>query len=152
MSEKGLIGWEFLDETGAFSLPGPQYNNYLYFPLVNEAGIFSSITPTLNGDIKADQNTFLSQPVSVEDLHNSRAGRNFWVYIEGVGAWSVAGNSAAQHATMFTAADTERVTLEAGFLWQRIFRYNPQVGFTGRSVEFCTGWSGQSRADAGYPD
>ncbi len=136
MSEKGSIGWEFLDETGAFSLPGPQYSNYLYFPLVNEAGIFSSITPTLNGDIKADQNTFLSQPVSVEDLHNSRAARNFWVYIEGFGPWSVAGNSAAQLAMQFTAADTERVTLEAGFLWQRIIRHNPQVGLQAEVTNF----------------
>ena len=99
MTENGPIGWEFLDKAGTFSLPDPQYSNYLYFPLVNEAGIFSSITPTLNGDIKADQNTFLSMPVSAEDLHNSRAGRNFWVYVEGIGPWSVTGNSAAQLAT-----------------------------------------------------
>src|ERR1035437_6764543 len=101
MSKKGSMGWEFLDKTGAFSLPDPQYSNYLYFPLVNEGGIFSAITPKLTGDIKADQNTFFRQPASVEDLHNSRAARNFWVYIEGVGPWSVTGNSAAQLAMKF---------------------------------------------------
>ena len=136
MSEKRPIGWEFLDKNGTFSLPDPQYSNYLYFPLVNEAGIFSSITPTLNGDIKADQNTFLSQPVSVEDLHNSRAARNFWVYVEGVGPWSVSGNSAAQLSQKFTGADPEQVTLEAGFLWQRIIRRNLQVGLQAEIVNF----------------
>ena len=136
MTEKGSTGWEFLDKTGTFSLPDPQYSNYLYFPLVNEAGIFSSVTPTLNGDIKADQNTFLSQPVSVEDLHNSRAARNFWVYIEGVGPWSVTGNSASQLATRFTGADDESVTLEAGFLWHSIQRRNLEVGLQAEVVSF----------------
>ena len=136
MTENDPIGWEFLDKAGTFSLPDPQYSNYLYFPLANEAGIFSSITPTLNGDIKADQNTFLSMPVSVEDLHNSRAARNFWVYVEGVGPWSVTGNSAAQLSTKFTGADTEQVTLEAGFLWQRILRQNSHIGLQAEVVNF----------------
>ena len=56
----------------------------------------SSITPNLNGDINCGQNHFLLQPVSIEDLHNNRSGRNFWLYIEGYGAWSVCGNSARQ--------------------------------------------------------
>ena len=61
-------GWRFVDQSGAFVLQDPQKNSYLYFPLVNEAGMMSSITPLLHGDIKTGQNNFLMLPVSVEDL------------------------------------------------------------------------------------
>ena len=68
-------GWELIDTQGTFRLPDPHRNSYLYFPLVNEAGMMSSVTPTLNGDAKTDQNTFLLLPTSLEDLHNSRSAR-----------------------------------------------------------------------------
>ena len=61
--------WHFIDDNGAFELEAPHRNSYLYFPLVNEAGMMSSITPLLHGDIKTDQNHFLLSPVSVDDLH-----------------------------------------------------------------------------------
>lgn len=121
-------GWIFIDEQGSFRLPEADSASYLYFPLVNEAGIYSSISPTLGGDLKADHNAFLLPPVSVEDLHTSRAVRNFWLNIEGAGAWCVAGASAAQMARRFTSANLETVTLEAGFLWQRVVRRNSQLG------------------------
>jgi len=53
--------------------------------------MMSAITPLLHGDIKTGQNTFLTPPVSVEDLHNSRSARDFWVFVEGVGPWSAVG-------------------------------------------------------------
>ena len=80
-------GWRFVNEAGTFRLQDPHKTNYLYFPLVNAAGMMSAITPMLHGDIKTGQNNFLMTPVSVEDLHNSRSARNFWVYVEGLGAW-----------------------------------------------------------------
>jgi hypothetical protein len=43
----------------------------------------SAITPTAHGDAKTGQNSYLLQPVSVEDLHNTRSARNFWVRING---------------------------------------------------------------------
>ncbi len=42
--------WYFIDEQGTFELKDPQENSYLYFPLVNQAGMMSSLTPNLNGD------------------------------------------------------------------------------------------------------
>ena len=80
--------WQFIDEDGTFRLKNPQRTNYLYFPLVNEAGMMSVVTPTLHGDIKTDQNTFFSEPVSIEDLHNTRSARNFWIHIADYGPWS----------------------------------------------------------------
>jgi cellobiose phosphorylase len=129
-------GWTFVDETGAFTLQNPHQTSALYFPLVNEAGMMSSITPTLHGDAKTGQNTFLMAPVSVEDLHNSRAARNFWVFVEGAGAWSATGNAAPQIAQGFVDDDAEQVTLEAGFLWHKLTRANPRLGLRAEITNF----------------
>jgi hypothetical protein len=129
-------GWHFTDETGTFALPNPQQTSYLYFPLVNQAGLISSITPTLRGDVKTGQNSFLMAPVSVEDLHNSRAARNFWLYVEGAGAWSAAGVSAPQIAQGFTE-DDEQVTLEAGFLWHKLTRTSSRLGLRAAITNFA---------------
>ena len=102
--------WHFINTAGLFRLPTADRTSYLYFPLVNEAGMMSAITPGLHGDIKADQNHFLTLPVSVEDLHNTRSPRDFWVYIAGVGPWSLAGNSARQAADRYTAEADEAFT------------------------------------------
>ncbi len=50
----------------------------LYLPMAGEKGLKSSITPNLGGDSKTDQNHFLLEPVSIENLHNNRNTRNFW--------------------------------------------------------------------------
>jgi len=135
MTEPDISGWEFIDDRGTFYLNNPHRYSSLYFPLVNEAGIFSSITPTLHGDIKADHNTFLTLPVSVESLHDSRSARNFWVKVNGTAPWSATGNSAAQIAGHFTDADEESF-LEAGFLWQRVTRKNKQLGLQAEATSF----------------
>ena len=127
-SSSTLSGWQFVDAEATFRLAQPHDISYLYFPLVSEAGMMSAITPTFNGDIKTDQNTFLTLPVSVEDLHNTRSARNFWVVVDGYGPWSVTGNGAGQIARRFTDEDVEQVVLEAGFLWHKITRTNPEIG------------------------
>jgi cellobiose phosphorylase len=128
-------GWTFVDEKGTFALPGAHKTSYLYFPLVNERGMVSVVTPTLHGDIKTGHDTYLMAPVSVEDLHISRAARNVWVQVEGRGAWSATGNSAAQIARRF-APDAERVDLEAGFLWHRVARTSPALGLRAEITSF----------------
>lgn len=122
------IGYEFINEKGDFKVEDPHKTNYLYFPLANEAGMMSSITPILHGDIKMNQNSFLMTPISPEMLHDSRSARNFWVHIEGKGAWSAAGVSPQQISENFKDNSEERVELQAGFLWHRIFRENKTIG------------------------
>lgn len=128
-------GWTFLGEHGEFRLEQPERNSYLYFPLVNEAGMMSAVTPNLHGELTSSHNTFLLEPVSVESLHNSKAARNFWVFIQGEGAWSVSGNSAKQHADLFTEAE-EKSVLEAGFLWHKITREHNKLGLLAQTVSF----------------
>jgi cellobiose phosphorylase len=128
--------WYFTGKEGTFWLANPHHSSYLYFPLVNEAGLMSAITPKLNGDIKTDQNTFLTIPVSMEDLHNSRAARNFWVSVAGSDPWSVTGNSAFQTALRFSEKTQEEVNLEAGFLWHTITRSSPRLGLRAEVTNF----------------
>lgn len=129
-------GWKFIDDTAAFSLENPEKTSYLYFPLANAAGMMSGVTPTLGGDAKTGQETFLLSPVSAEDLHVSRSTRNFWVSREGVGPWSAAGASAEQ--TAYSEKETSR--LEAGFLWHRMTRRNETAGLESEITTFvpCT--------------
>lgn len=128
--------WQFIDPDGSFQLENPHQHSYLYFPLVNEAGMMSAITPNLNGDVKTDQNTFLTPPVSVEDLHTSRAARNFWIYTPKNSAWSVTGNSASQIAQQFSDEGADYVTLEAGFLWHKLTRTNQHTGLQAETINF----------------
>lgn len=127
--------WQFIDPNGTFQLPEPDHSSYLYFPLLNEAGMISVVTPTLHGDAKSGQNSYLLAPVSVEDLHNSRAARNFWVRINGKQTWSATGNSAEQ-ATRRLSAAKEAVTLTAGLLWQTVQRTDPLSGLQAEVTSF----------------
>jgi cellobiose phosphorylase len=119
-------GWTFIGEQADFAMHNPHLTSYLYFPLANEAGMMSAVTPNLHGSCTSSHYTFLLPPVSIEDLHNSRASRNFWLYIEGKGAWSATGNSAKQSAERF--ANEEQVDLEAGLLWHKVTRENASIG------------------------
>ncbi|MHA6531553.1 GH36-type glycosyl hydrolase domain-containing protein [Paenibacillus sp. BAC0078] len=130
-----INGWNFTGKDGEFRLQQPDHSSFLYFPLVNEAGMMSSVTPKLHGQAASGHNTFLTPPLSVEDLHNSRASRNFWVYAEGKGAWSASGNSARQNAAVYTGHADEAV-LEAGFLWHRVTRSNTEMGITAEIISF----------------
>ena len=87
---KGCI---FTDKDGSFTLNNANGKTGLYFPLASEKGLKSAISPTLNGDLKIDQNSFLLEPASIEDLSERRGGRNFWILRAGHTPWSVTGAS-----------------------------------------------------------
>ncbi len=113
--------YQFLDEAGTFTLESPENHSYLYFPIAGEKGLKSALTPELAGDAKTDQNTFVLEPVSAENLHNNRNTRNFWCHVKGVGSWSATGVSAEEYAKKYTAMqDKSEVT--AGFMWHTLTR------------------------------
>ena len=112
---------QFTDEHGSFSIEQPENTSYLYFPLASEKGLKSSVTPNLGGDAKIDQETFLLEPVSAENLHNNRSVRNFWLASDTDEVFSVSGASAEQEAARFTELqDDSRIT--AGFMWHSMER------------------------------
>ncbi|MDD5044977.1 MAG: cellobiose phosphorylase, partial [Candidatus Omnitrophica bacterium] len=112
------------DDKGTFICENPEQFSRLYFPLANEAEFMSSITPSLKGDIKTGQNSFLLAPVTSEDLHNQRLGRNFWIYLNKNKIWSL------------SQSDEDKVTLKAGLLWHEITRTNRKIGLKTKILNF----------------
>jgi cellobiose phosphorylase len=130
-----MKGYRYLDDKGTFQLENPELISYLYFPIANESGVMSSITPTLGGDSKTGQNTFLLAPVSSEDLHNNKSSRNFWCNIAEKGAWSATGKSAMQESKLYSASKEETV-LEAGIMWQKVSRVSKELGIASEIISF----------------
>ena len=124
----------YLNEQGDFILHNAHKYSGIYMPLVNDGGLVSSVTPWLAGDCKADQNTFLLPPASMETLHESRAVRNFWVKPEGELPWSVTGQSALQRASQCT--EEEETVLTGGLLWQRLTRKHCLIGLQAETLSF----------------
>ena len=135
-----MKGYRYLEEKGVFELENPELTSYLYFPIANERGVMSSITPTLGGDSKMGQNTFLLAPVSSEDLHNNKSSRNFWCRLQNGKAWSATGRSSAQETELFTP-DKEETKLTAGVMWHKLTRKNKKDGIQAEITSFvpCTG-------------
>ena len=137
-------GWRFVDDKGTFTMEQPDGSSYLYFPLVNEANMMSTITPTANGHATSGQHTFLMTPLSAEDLHNNRATRNFWVSIDGEeNPWSAVGVSAVQLSKRFRDPGDESLRLDAGFLWHRLTRENRRLGLRAVVTNFVPSTSHQ---------
>lgn len=69
----------------------------LYFPLASETGLKGALTPDLHGDLKTDQNHFLIEPASAEDLAEKNTMRNFFLEVNRDGGerllFSLTGNS-----------------------------------------------------------
>ena len=111
----------FIDEHGSFSMKQPENTSYLYFPLASETGLKSCVTPNLGGDAKINQETFLLEPVSSENLHNNRSTRNFFFVTYNAEVYSAAGVSAGQENARFSPLQDES-ELNAGFMWHTVKR------------------------------
>ncbi|MDD3278208.1 MAG: cellobiose phosphorylase [Lachnospiraceae bacterium] len=131
------MGIEFINQDGTFTLDNPQENSYLYFPVANEAPTMGNVAPDFRGDSKLDQNTFMLEPVSPENLHSSMSGRNFWCQIEGNIPWSATGESMWQQMHSKDAALGDQTKLTAGKLWQRVQRKNKHIGIEADVRYFC---------------
>ncbi len=63
--------FKFIDQNGTFRVKNPHKYN-AYFPLTNKhGGVLSSISANLSGDIKKDNDHFITQPASSEDLRST---------------------------------------------------------------------------------
>ncbi|MBO5146327.1 MAG: cellobiose phosphorylase [Lachnospiraceae bacterium] len=130
-----MKGYQFLDEKGTFALDMPENYSYQYFPVAGENGIKSALTPNFGGDSKRNQNEFILEPVSAENLHNNRSTRNFWCHMEGIGNWSVTGASAEAEQAKFTDTQ-EKSELTAGLMWQSVTRTSEKYGLKAKVTSF----------------
>ena len=127
--------YQFTDKNGTFKMERPENYNYLYFPVAGEHGIKSSLTPNWGGDSKLNQNAFIMEPVSSENLHNNRSGRNFWVKLTGEGSWSVVGASAEAECAKFSDMQDES-ELTAGLMWQSSERKSRKYPVSAKVTSF----------------
>lgn len=127
--------YRFIDKKGTFVLKQPENYSYLYFPVAGENGIKSAVTPNLGGDCKRNQNEFILEPVSAENLHNNRSTRNFWCTVEKKGSWSATGASAEAESSRFTD-DQEESELTAGLMWQTLKRRSDRYGLGAEVTSF----------------
>lgn len=130
------MNYKFTDSDGTFQLENPEDTSYLYLPLVNAAGVMSSITPDGHGDSKLSQEEFLLEPVSMENLHSNAGSRNFWCYVKGYGAWSATGFSALQLAKKYEK-EPDACVMTAGQLWQETKRTWKACGLRAAVKSFC---------------
>lgn len=129
--------WKFIDGIGTFEWKRPAPANELYFPICNEAGMMASITPHLHGDAATGWHTFLRRPLVMEDLHNTRSTRNFWLFVERLGPFSVTGRSARQLADSFGEDERIETTIRGTFLTHSLERVDSVHGVRACITSFC---------------
>ena len=130
------MSYKYIGNQGDFELENPEKISYLYFPIANEAGVMSCVTPDLAGDSKLNQNAFFMPPASCENLHNDKASRNIWVKVNDKNLWSLTGRSAMQQAKLFTD-EKEETKIEAGFMHHKLTRISKEFGLTGWILSNC---------------
>ncbi|MFA6355550.1 MAG: cellobiose phosphorylase [Candidatus Omnitrophota bacterium] len=98
--------YKFIDDNGTFTVKDPQRFS-LYFPLTDREGrILSSISPNLGGDIKRDNDRFLTPPAGIEDIRsNLFCRRDFFI-------------KAGGHVIRLSSPHDD--VLEAGFLYHKV--------------------------------
>jgi cellobiose phosphorylase len=107
-----------IEKSGKFKVENVDRLSYLYFPLTNFHSLKSAITPSLNGDAKIDQNSFVLAPTSSEDLMHSYYNRNLYFRLNDEITWSITGN------TPYQMLNKDKVDLEADFLTHKVIRTN----------------------------
>lgn len=106
--------YRFIDDAGTFEVKDPHRYN-LYLPLTDSRGrLLSSISPNLSGDIKSDNDHFLTPPASIEDLRSSLlCRREFFIQTE--------------QEFLRLSRPLEEDTLEAGLLFQKVHKRSRQL-------------------------
>ena len=135
MADRKTKKYEFLDKKGTFRIEAPENTSYLYFPIAGEQGIKGALTPALGGDLKRNQNEFILQPVSAEELHNNKSTRNFWCYIGENDCLSVTGVSTEEESKKFTN-EQECSVLTAGPMWHQIERKSKKYSMAFQITSF----------------
>ena len=108
-NSKGLkMIYKFIDNKGTFTVKNPQNYN-LYLPLTNKDGsLLSSISPNLAGDIKADNDHFITPPASIIDIKNNLlCRRDFFI---------------KKNKQVLRLSLASNDVLEAGFLYHKVIK------------------------------
>ena len=131
---------QFTGKNGEFQIRHMVEKTQLNFPVANEEGIKSSVTQTFGGDCKLDQNHFLLEPVSIENLHNNRSTRNIWCTINQKEHVSLTGVSAQEAKTMTVHAAGQDFQAElTGEKKNYSFSFKTAADLTDKNISFDLG-------------
>jgi len=126
---------QYINNTSEFCVKNPDTVRGLYFPIAGNLGLKSVVTPTLGGDSKIDQNTFILEPESIENLHNNRSSRNFWLNFVDGGYWSAVGASAEAEMRRAEGRPEEN-EVRAGFIYHETKRVSDKYGVNATVLSF----------------
>ncbi len=102
----------------------------LYFPIANEAGMLSWVSPALQGGPASSHNEYLGLPLTAEDLPNSLVHRGFWIAEPGRSAFSISSLCSGGRAASPAVVDV-------GPGWFRLSRNEGQGRFRVRATLWC---------------
>lgn len=112
--------------TTSFKIENPHRISDFYFPLTNTNGDFySSISPFLSGDIKKNQNEFLTYPATIYDLKSLFCIRTLWLKFK---------NTALNISPFWKTKD--KIILKAGPLWHQTTRINKKHNLSINTLNF----------------
>ncbi len=135
--------WSFCDRnphgpvTGEFGAVGADRIGRLYFPLVNEAGMFSWVSPWLQGSPASSHNEYLGLPLSAEDLAGSMTHRGFWLAEDGRAPFSLSSISPDGLAARGGKDRADDSHVEAGPGWFRLVRNDAAERFVVSATLWC---------------
>lgn len=115
----------YSDDNGRFQSRLAAYMREIYMPLCapTSAGIKSAITPFLSGDIKIDKSSYVTKPVSRQDLRNPL--RNFFIRTEDGDVFS-----------LLDREDDDAAKVEVGQLWHKLINRSKHLGLELESLNF----------------
>ncbi|MEJ2594175.1 MAG: cellobiose phosphorylase [bacterium] len=127
--------WHFSSGTDiSFEAPQADHTSRLYFPLMNEGGMKSWVSPELKGYICKDFGHYLTTPTVTEEIHRTVSSRNGWVSIKGKQPWSITGMSAWQKANKWSNPEKSTVRAHPGLF--QVFRQNDEMRISAESTVF----------------
>lgn len=127
--------WVFSDSkssasAGGFTALGAEGVSRLYFPLANEAGMLSWVSPALQGGPAAGHNEYLGVPLTAEDLPHTLIHRGFWMVEPGRDPFALSVIARA-------GAGPSDGVVEAGPGWFSLLRKDRGGRFTVRATLWC---------------
>ncbi len=136
--------WHFDDlsldnpASGVFTANHASSIGRLYFPLVNEAGMLSWTSPTLQGSPASGQHEYAAPPLTAEDLPHVLIHRDFWIVVPDYEPFSVSGLDPESLKTRARSSHpNEDAQIKAGPGWFSLERAWATLGLTVKATLWC---------------
>jgi len=130
--------WNFCDTkqglgvSGEFKAEGADRIDRLYYPIFNEQGLLSWVSPRLQGGPMTNHNEYLGFPLTAEDLPHHLAHRGFWLAEKGREPFAL-----GLSAETLKPTDASSCEVDAGPGWFSLTRKDKDGRFSVRATLWC---------------